>query len=171
MKHNLEQFERSVCDCNKCKAGCRTMPGSCATGDIERIAAYVGADDVDKFASNNFCASDGAKVLTPDGVMTIPTIVPKQREDGRCVFLTADERCSVHAVSPYGCRNFTICNQSGESDEEMNRKSSAHLMGIMAGDEASREYVARWSGMVEEGNTAAPILERREKLEKELVGL
>jgi Fe-S-cluster containining protein len=36
----------------------------------------------------------------------IGTITPKVKEDGTCVFLTEDKRCSIHTVSPSGCGFF-----------------------------------------------------------------
>jgi len=36
----------------------------------------------------------------------IGTIVPKVDEQGRCIFLTEDQRCSIHAVAPFGCAYF-----------------------------------------------------------------
>ncbi len=116
-------FERTTCDCACCTVGCRTMPGSLIPGDVERIAAHAGHDDDVVWILDHFLASPGAKVARRAAdaevalgislrgehysaamvIFRVPTIVPRQRPDGSCVFLDDAGHCTVHAVAPFGC--------------------------------------------------------------------
>lgn len=116
-------FERTTCDCANCTAGCKTMPGSLIPGDVERIAVHTGHSGDTVWILDYFLASPGAKVtmrasaaqvamgvLLPGArysaemvTFRVPTIVPRQKPDGSCVFLAAAGHCTVHAVAPFGC--------------------------------------------------------------------
>lgn len=152
----LKQFERSYCDCEMCKAGCKSMPGMLAPGDFDAIAEHMGVDDPgEDFARDHFVASEGALVVTADGNMTrIPTIVPKQTANGRCVFLTADDRCSIHPVSPMGCRCFKICDEGDGDDMDVSKSIlSAIAMNI--------DYNLLHDWMLQVDNVAPPISVRK----------
>ena len=90
-------IERTICDCKKCKAGCRTMPG------------YLAPSDLPHFQVSDLQASEGAVVVKDGQTIRLPSIVPKQRQDGSCVFLDDSGGCTVHEHSPYGCRMFNSC--------------------------------------------------------------
>lgn len=99
------------------------MPGSLIPGDVERIAAHAGHDEDVMWILDHFLASPGARVLmraadaqvmmglslpgkrksAEVSVFQVHTIVPRQKSDGSCVFLNAEEHCTVHAVAPFGC--------------------------------------------------------------------
>src|SRR5687768_9099181 len=110
-----DQFPRTSCDCELCQIGCTTMPGTLASGDLERIAEYLGEDakDADWLASH-FAASDGGKLARFHGgkmeTRQTESIVPRQRASGACVFYRGG-RCSIHPVSPAGC---AICDMHME---------------------------------------------------------
>lgn len=95
-------FDRTTCACAKCVACCSEQPGPLAPGDLERIAAHLGRAVRDVLGS--FWASPGMVVgnRKTGAVARIGTITPRMR-DGRCVFLTAKDRCGIHAVAPFGC--------------------------------------------------------------------
>lgn len=132
---DLQQFEPSSCRCDSCRQTCRVKPGFCAPGDVERIAGHVGVEDVRQFAVDNFDACDGLTIPFGNEKFVVPVIVPKQREDGRCVFLTADERCSVHPVKPFGCSRCNAC-------EGGNAAANNAIMEAIALDD---EYLYRWN--------------------------
>jgi Fe-S-cluster containining protein len=102
---NQSTFERTTCACERCKACCKKQPGSLAAGDFERIARHlqISPDEAKKY----FWASPGALVRdTSTGrVHRIGSITPRYRK-GRCVFLDENDRCSIHAVAPFGCSMF-----------------------------------------------------------------
>jgi len=62
-------------------------------------------------------ASKGAIVGDASGQLyRIGTITPAVREDGACVFLTEDNRCSIHAVAPFGCAYFSEHDEKRQAD-------------------------------------------------------
>jgi Fe-S-cluster containining protein len=104
MNETTNQFDRTTCSCEECKACCKRQPGPLAPGDFERIAEHLGEDR--ETAKEHFWASPGALVKTADGVThRVGTITPRFRK-GRCVFLDENDRCKIHAVAPFGCSHF-----------------------------------------------------------------
>jgi Fe-S-cluster containining protein len=106
-------FDRTVCACRDCTDCCRQRPGHLISGDLERIADYLKLT-VDA-AKTKFRRSKGAIVLathTIPGIGTVATqhriltIAPKRKPDGSCTFLNQDGHCTIHPVSPFGCRYF-----------------------------------------------------------------
>lgn len=104
-------FPRTECACEECAINCHYIPGYLIPSDLEAIAGRLGYADLVNFAMETLLASPGATVLVDGQVAQIPTLVPNRRLDGACRFLDADNRCSIHAVSPYGCAFFD-CHQS-----------------------------------------------------------
>src|SRR5262245_12204685 len=107
---------RTMCACRACVANCRFVPGRLIPADLHRIAEYLNESDLTRFALDNLLASPGAIIYTRNGLIRIRTLVPARRADGACRFLTAEDRCSIHAVSPYSCAMFD-CKQSREEAE------------------------------------------------------
>jgi Fe-S-cluster containining protein len=102
--NETDQFNRTTCACNECKACCKRQPGPLRPGDFERIAEHLGEDR--ETAKEHFWASPGALVQTHDGkTHRVGTITPRFRK-GRCVFLDENDRCKIHAVAPFGCSHF-----------------------------------------------------------------
>jgi len=109
-------FQRTTCACDQCVASCHRQPGPLIPGDIERIAAYlsISLEDAKLF----FCASPGALVSDGRRIRGVGTICPKRRvRNGPCVFLTPDDRCSIHPVAPFGCSHFDLHMNKHEADE------------------------------------------------------
>jgi len=72
--------------------------------DVGRIAAYLGIS-IDKLKSKLW-ASPGSLVkhFPSQRVERIGTITPRwNRHTKACVFLTDDDKCSIHPVAPFGC--------------------------------------------------------------------
>ena len=132
-----DQYERTICDCAKCKRPCHAMPGMLIPGDIERIAGYLGHRLEAVLAE--VLASPGALVgtRTPLGIQMgrVPTIVPATRK-GRCVFFKEDGKCAIHPVAPYGCGWFDFHMSEAEGDE----RSKAALRAILT----SHSYLEVW---------------------------
>lgn len=104
IEHN---FLRTTCGCTQCVACCKRQPGPLIPGDLEKIAAFRG--ETMEEAKKNFWASPGSLVkhLLTDKTERIGTITPRwDRRNKRCVFLTDDDRCSIHPVAPFGCSHF-----------------------------------------------------------------
>lgn len=161
----LDIIERTYCSCNKCQLACQTMPGSLAPGDASKIARYLNREPDDTFMEANFEASDGTRILTREGMMMIPTIVPQQRDDGSCVFLGESGNCMIHPVAPYGCRNFNVCGK-GQTRMDEDHRSSVQIHAIVM--EEGHEYVKQWAKLKQAGCEARPKEERRFELERKL---
>jgi len=98
-------FARTSCACEACIQCCHDQPGSLAPGDLERIAAYLQRPL--RIVALKFWASPGALIANSRTGQTarVGTITPK-RVRGRCVFLDDVDRCTIHAVAPFGCAYF-----------------------------------------------------------------
>lgn len=97
-------FARTVCGCRDCQQSCK-HPGYLDKDDVDRIAAHLG---IDRYAMlDKLQPGRGAIVMNTSTrqVFRIPSIIPKT-EHGRCTFQSADGKCSIHAVSPFGCAYF-----------------------------------------------------------------
>lgn len=100
-------FGRTTCDCADCVAACRRQPGYLIPGDLERIAAHLG-EPVEEVAARCFWSSEGAVAMdTATGrQFRLRTITPRYNRHAKaCVFLK-DDRCTIHAVAPFGCAYF-----------------------------------------------------------------
>ncbi len=159
----LDQFERSYCDCRQCTAACKAMPGMVAPGDLDRIMEFCGVtmDTEENWVVAHFAASEGAAVVCSDGkTFRIPTIVPKQKPNGHCVFLNDDGECTIHPVSPFGCRCFNVCETDPERNEAQ-AQQSCHALAVIAGN---YDYNATHQWLSANGHLAKPLHERKQML-------
>ncbi len=97
-------MERTVCACPDCVACCKKQPGPLVPSDIKRLRAlgltltrWLGASRGGVYGTR---ARNGEVRL-----VRVPTITPRHK-GGRCVFLDARDRCSIHEVAPFGCAYF-----------------------------------------------------------------
>jgi Fe-S-cluster containining protein len=133
-------------------------------GDAERILAHAplpqdAALSAQELCRRFFAASEGARVIVQGRAMRIPTIVPAQQPDGRCVFLDASDRCTIHAFAPYGCSHFDI----HQSPSEGEARSAAGLLAIL--NDRGGTYYSLWHFLLRAGCTAAPLRVRRSNLQ------
>jgi Fe-S-cluster containining protein len=157
-----DQFPRSECACAGCVACCKAMPGMLIPGDVERIESV----QPELWPRQYLVASEGALVVYQGQPMRIPTVVPAQKPDGSCVFLDDQDRCTIHAVAPYGCSHFDT-HQSRSGRDGGDARSCAGLQAIV--QDTSGNYVRLWKYLVEQGCTAPPLQERRARLERLLL--
>lgn len=152
-------FTRTTCDCRSCSVFCEHMPGTLAPSDVRRIAAHLGyGDDVYTFAAERLLASEGALVIKDGKQFRVPTMTPAQRADGSCIFLDAQKRCSIHAVSPFGCAFV---------DQHMsNADWQARSKATMAAIYADAEYKTIWDYLHNMGKDALPLETRRYRVDK-----
>jgi hypothetical protein len=132
------------------------MPGGLIPGDQERIAQALGVQDFALWARESLQASQGAEIPHAGRVFRLPTIVPGSRPDGSCIFLQED-RCTVHAVSPFGCAYLDM----HMSREEANQRSAAALLAV-ATDWATKGPYSRLWGQLYQAGRIAPSLEERQ---------
>ena len=109
----MNEFTRTVCACDRCRACCKRQPGAFAHGEIERLIEWamktqeLSREDAFQWVKAQIWASPGALVkdLATQRTYRIGSITPRFRR-GRCTFLDANERCTIHAVAPFGCAMF-----------------------------------------------------------------
>ncbi len=140
------------------------MPGCLIPGDLERIQEHVG-DQSGDFVLSHFVVSEGALVAKRvQGVLykfSVPSLVPAQHPDGRCVFLDADDRCSIHPVSPFGCSHCDTHLPREEGDRRMHFCVTAQITA----HQENASY-SQWCKLLAELNLVAkPLLERRAAME------
>jgi len=123
-------FSRTTCSCPDCVTCCHEQPGSCAAGDVERIAAYLQLPV--RVAALKFWASPGALLMNRESgeVYRQGTITPRLVR-GRCIFLDDDDRCTIHDVAPFGCAYF---------DTHMNGREAQPRSQWLAASQSSAEY-------------------------------
>jgi Fe-S-cluster containining protein len=135
-------FTRTECACTDCVAHCRHIPGYLISADVERIGQHLGYKNIVEFALKYLLASPGATVMHAGRIFRIPTLVPRRKADGTCVFLE-NNRCRIHKLSPYGCSFF----DAHQSHTEATERSSRGLQEIIlqwAARPYSRTYTILW---------------------------
>jgi hypothetical protein len=130
--------------------------------DLEIIARFLGYDDLLLFAVENLLASPGAIVMKDNRIFSIPTLVPNRRPDGACRFLTVDDRCAIHAQSPYACSQFDAHQSQCEAD----LRSSYGLQAIACEWAVGGLYARIWLTLHAMGLDAPSPIEARERLRK-----
>jgi len=155
-------FERTVCSCAECIKPCHVMPGMLVPEDLQPIACKLGGDTT--ILLDKLVASEGAKVgVVREGKLVqfnIPTLVPATKPDGSCVFLEND-RCTIHEVSPFGCRFF----DSHMDRQTGNQRMRAGLISVgNAHTEGHNEYSVMWAWLRSKGRNATPLAERQAAL-------
>ncbi len=157
-----DKYERTVCDCRLCVAGCKSMPGALVPSDLPRIMRHTGLDPESflDWCESHFDVSDGGVAMKlVDGepvVFQVPSIVP-QLVDGRCVFLDSEDHCTIHAVSPAGC---AYC------DPHQDRETTDGLLSdIIVEQMTGLVFNPAWSILMsyldDRGHNAPPIFERK----------
>lgn len=156
-------FKRTICACNVCKQNCKTIPGYTLFEDIVDIYYYITPliNFID-WCKLFFLASPGAIVGIKEGeelkMFRIPTIVPKRNNKGYCIFLKEDEMCSIHPVSPFGCKYFD-CKQTREEGDNISKYGLSSIINDI-------QYKNLWEILYANGLIA----KGPEELRKELNG-
>jgi Fe-S-cluster containining protein len=153
-------FCRTRCDCIECTRNCRNIPGYLIPADLDRMHDHLAPDqDLRHWAAQHLLASPGALVVRDGCAFRIPTLVPARRPDGACIFLTATGRCSIHAVSPFGCAFF----DSHMPDSECDRRSKHGLRAVLDAWETGVSYTRLWIALAGDGLVApAPEVARQQ---------
>jgi len=154
-------YFRTVCACAACVRNCRHMPGYLIPADLERLRLQLAAGEaLLDWARKHLLASPGAKVAQGGRVFRIRTLVPARRPDGACTFLTAQDRCGIHAVAPFGCAFFDM----HMADAEANRRSCRGLQAVREAWIHGGLYAQLWLALHNEGRRAPPPEVCREQL-------
>jgi hypothetical protein len=152
-------FARTLCACPSCILNCRHIPGYLIPADLDRIQKHLGSEKEGfAWAKKYLLASPGAVVLRAGRLFRIPTLVPARSSQGACTFLTADDRCAIHAMAPFGCAFF----DEHMDAKEANRRSACGLQAILAAWKSEDLYAQVWRALDQAGLQApAPEMCRR----------
>lgn len=104
-------WTRTACACKACVRNCEVMPGFLIPADLDRMIPPFFKPLA--WAETNLLASPGALVMKGLETFRIPTLVPKTKENGECVYLLPDRSCAIHQVSPFGCAFFDCGPERG----------------------------------------------------------
>ena len=153
------ELKRTICDCMVCKKNCMVIPGYLVPGDIESIKKYFKYNKI----THDFCrdfllASPGALVMKENKIYRIPTLVPSRNMKGYCIFFSADEKCLIHKVSPFGCRYF----DHSQTKQEGDKISIYGLNQIIQ----SKFYLEIWKMLYNEGKIGKKPEDIRKELDK-----
>lgn len=116
------------CVCEKCVLACKRMPGLFAPGEAEKAAEFLGLPFDDEFKRTKVIQShwrdlDDPLIWQPRKVCSDPNMDIAEDEytntPGTCVFLKND-RCEIHPVKPYGCRDSLLCEKQVDHWSEIN---------------------------------------------------
>lgn len=99
------------CSCGKCVAACHRKPGWFLPEEIKPAADLMGLSEkefFDKYLGVDYYVGESEQlfVLTPATNNTQPGKEYPLDPEGRCVFLTDDEKCAIHAAKPYECKYY-----------------------------------------------------------------
>lgn len=158
-------FSRTTCACRRCSISCEHLPGSLAPSDLPAIAAHLGfAGDLDRFAREHLVASEGPTVALGDGrIVTLPVLTPTSTSDGACRYYdrsTDGGRCTIHAVSPFGCAHV----DAHMPEEEFARRTDALYAELRRAHERNDVYAQLTARLRALGRSAPPIQIRKARL-------
>lgn len=157
-------FARTECACDECALNCRHIPGYLIPTDLDAMAAHLGYQSVLTFALEHLLASPGATVMADGQVFQIPTLVPARQANGACQFLTPENHCAIHTVSPFACSHFDVHQSKTEADE----RSLIGLQAIAREWKAGGLYARLWMILHAMKRDAPSPMEAKERLKKAL---
>lgn len=114
-----------ACNCEKCVSACRSDPGRLVPADVKKIAAFLNLNEKELLATRlvripakgknrhiHFLAP--AKIKAAHFLAAPGTVVPDYyaAEHGRCVFLSLEGLCVIHAVKPFECAAYMGCRHT-----------------------------------------------------------
>ncbi len=110
--------KKTECSCAKCQSACENTPGWFRPGEAELAAKHLGLtlrQFFRRYLGVNWwgdVAKGDVFVLAPATVRMEPGLEYPANPKGRCVFFTADRRCQIHPVKPFGCSVGNPCDFS-----------------------------------------------------------
>jgi len=117
-------------------------------------------EDFAAWCLTHLAASPGALVLLRGQVTRIPTLVPRRLWQGKCHWLTPQQRCAIHAAAPFGCAAFDCTMPKAEAD----RRSQHVLFEIYADRLTGGPYSRLWDRLHARGQVVRGPEEARRDL-------
>lgn len=128
----MTQLKKTVCSCERCQAACRRTPGWFRPGEAEKAAELLGLP-LKKFfrrylGVNWYCNDDGSDtfVLAPAIHGMTPGTEYPSSPLGRCVFLTNEGQCQIHAAKPWHCSHGNPCT----FNEDAHKRATARTVTL-----------------------------------------
>jgi len=103
------------CSCKRCISACSNKPGWFLPGEVEKTAKFLDMTTQDFF--DKYLAVDWFRdtfVLAPAIIESKPGGMYPLNPHGQCIFFK-NNRCSIHAVKPFECRNYNHNKRTEES--------------------------------------------------------
>jgi Fe-S-cluster containining protein len=105
------------CTCSKCIEACYRTPGKFAPGEVEKAAEFLNLpfEEFKKLIIKNYWRDQDKDPLIWEPRKVGSDEDMEIADDdytnhmGRCVFLNKDDRCDIHPVKPYECRESVLC--------------------------------------------------------------
>lgn len=99
------------CSCKDCVSACHNKPGWFLPEEIKPAADLLGLTEkefFDKYLAVDYYGNSDSFtfVIAPATHKCKPGSEYPLEPTGRCVFLTDDEKCGIHAAKPYECRKY-----------------------------------------------------------------
>lgn len=114
-----------ACSCERCVSACRRDPGRLIPADLKKIAALLGISEAELQSGYLVRVPAGGRngrihFLAPakrkaGRYLAAPgSIVPDYyaHENGRCVFLSDENLCAIHAAKPFECAAYMGCRHT-----------------------------------------------------------
>lgn len=115
------------CSCDKCVSACHRKPGWFLPEEIKPAAELMGLSEkefFDKYLSVDYYGDPDKFlfVVAPATENSTPGQEYPLEPGGRCVFLTEDGKCQIHAAKPYECKHYDHRNsQSSDESRDQHR--------------------------------------------------
>ena len=113
------------CICPGCVSACRNDPGRLVPDDVRKLSRLLGISERD--LENDYLV----RVSVASGGHTLHALAPAKskgrrfvaapgtaapdyyaKEEGRCIFLDDNDRCSVHEAKPFECGAYMGCRDT-----------------------------------------------------------
>jgi len=99
------------CSCEGCVSACHKKPGWFIPEEIKPAADSMGLSEkefFDKYLAVDYYFSSTEKlfVLAPVTKRSKPGVEYPLDPRGSCIFITDDNKCSIHAFKPYECKHY-----------------------------------------------------------------
>ena len=123
--------------CTRCGECCKNRNDIILdTFDVCRIAEYMGMENID------FC--EKYTELYYDEKIKLPLSRIKMREDtGKCPFLSDDNKCSIHDISPSVCRLYPLGRACFIENEEQS-PAGYFLQDVPCGERDEIHTISSW---------------------------
>lgn len=114
------------CSCGTCVSACRKKPGWFSPNEIKPLADYLGITEKELFEKHLLV--DYYVDMEKDQVFFVLSPSIKDHKPGQefpffptgsCVFLNADEKCSIHPAKPFECKAFDHRNEDFEAGKQV----------------------------------------------------